>query len=359
MENKTTSIKPVSIHPDLEARVDTSGLNLQQMKLASRLPTSDKLAWALTSMRLPEKLGTSSLQIVARQRVLYASSNSSEIVVVETPNQATIRLYIKYDYEDRPPSFGHRGGCRLEGLIYDRLLESLDLPTAKLYGTVEDPDSASTWLVIQCIDGYRLNQTQYGAAEGPKPLFRAAEWIARFHRRFEGCETPYNGIDLPRYDEQYLVSWVKRTAEFSRVHERQFPWLKSLYEPASKRLAELADLPNTLIHGEYTVHNVLDIGGTSIPIDWESVAVAPGVIDLVGISENWDEDVVAQCIDTYCEHRWGIDRPSDFDERLEMAKLYYAFRWLGNRRDRTEAGVEKIMWRFDSLHETAKTLQLL
>ena len=86
-----------------------------------------------------------------------------------------------------------------------------------------------------------------------------------------------------------------------------------------------------MIHGEYYPHNILVTSGRIYPIDWESVAIAAGEIDLAALTEDWSPELVRQCEQEYQQTRWGSACPPDFAQRLAAARLYLCFRWLGDR----------------------------
>jgi thiamine kinase-like enzyme len=76
--------------------------------------------------------------------------------------------------------------------------------------------------------------------------------------------------------------------------------------------------------------NILLREGAVFLIDWESATLAPGEIDLAALTEGWDTKVVLACEREYCRGRWQ-SVVKDFDRRMWAARLYWAFRWLGDR----------------------------
>ena len=121
-------------------------------------------------------------------------------------------------------------------------------------------------------------------------------------------------------------------------------------------MAALVDRPTTVIHGEFTPHNVLMRNGHAYPVDWESAAIAIGEIDLVCLTDKWPAHVASQCEREYQSARWPDGAPDDFSYRLDLARLYWNFRWLGDRPEWTTS--EKVGPRFEQLRRTAARLDL-
>jgi len=95
-------------------------------------------------------------------------------------------------------------------------------------------------------------------------------------------------------------------------------------------------------------------------VDWESAAVAAGETDLAALTEGpWAEEIVRQCESEYQCARWGSGRPADFERRLDAARLYLHFRWLGERPDSNTADREKASWRFKELRAIGQRLGLI
>jgi aminoglycoside phosphotransferase (APT) family kinase protein len=119
----------------------------------------------------------------------------------------------------------------------------------------------------------------------------------------------------------------------------------------------LSAAPATVIHGEYVPHNVLIRRDDAYPIDWESAAIAFGEIDLASLVDKWPPDVEQACEREYQRARWPSGPPPNFLQTLDMARLYWDFRWLGDRPEWT--GSEKVGPRFEHLRRTAERLGLV
>ncbi len=110
----------------------------------------------------------------------------------------------------------------------------------------------------------------------------------------------------------------------------------------------------TVIHGEYYPLNILVRRGVIYPIDWESAAVAAGEIDLASLTEGWPDGSARACEQVYGQTRWPGGAPRDFPRRLEAARLYLGWRWLGNAGDHPPG--EEELWYVEHLRAAGRRL---
>jgi aminoglycoside phosphotransferase (APT) family kinase protein len=247
-------------------------------------------------------------------------------------------------------AFGHRGGVALEATVYRELLPSLALSTPWLYGVYEDASSGQVWIILE----YLEESVRVKKSPDPTAMDLAARWIGQFHltseARLQETEMPF----LKPYDAEYYLGWARRTSQYAGHWHQRFPWLQSLCESFEEVVTTLLYAPPTVIHGEYYPKNILFRDGNIYPVDWESTAIAAGVIDLASLTEAWSEDVAHQCEIEYQQARWPDGPPNDFDRMLCAAQLYLNFRWLGNLPKGTTSG-----WRFRQLHSVGRELGLI
>jgi thiamine kinase-like enzyme len=185
----------------------------------------------------------------------------------------------------------------------------------------------------------------------------AARWLGHFHAanaaRLATTPIPF----LNRYDAAYYRGWARRTSLFAGHLHQRFPWLAELCERSEEFVALLLAPPLTVIHGEYTPHNVLIRNGTIHPVDWESAALAAGEIDLATLTEAWPDETVQECETEYWRARWPPGAPPGAEQTLAAARLYVGFRWLGARPEWTTD--ERGLWRFALLRATGERLGLI
>jgi aminoglycoside phosphotransferase (APT) family kinase protein len=116
--------------------------------------------------------------------------------------------------------------------------------------------------------------------------------------------------------------------------------------------------PRTVIHGELYPHNVLLTSDGVYPVDWETAAAAPGEIDVAALTEGWPEGLVTDFELEYRRARWGVAPPSDSRQAVDVARLYWLFRWLGDRPEWTgQRQISEV--RFQTLGRIGRRLGLL
>ena len=312
-------------------------------------PPKDVLLESLARCVAPGQ-GLPALELLDRRPNVYQSSSASEVIVCRIHGQGEQRIFCKYGHGDEIPT-GHRGGTHREALVYKYVLAPLQL-RPRLFGSHLDLATGNTWLFVEFL-GECLRMQQ-----GPQPqaMKWAIEWIAHFHAMNESRIATLDF--LPRYDLDYYLSWVERTERFAVPLVREMPWLEKLYARAERLLSVLVEGPQTVVHAEYFPHNVLLLEeGGACAIDWESAAIAPGEIDLASLRMGWPDDLKTVAEEHYGRLRWSDGANDRFEERLGAARLYWGFRWLGDRREWTLDPVCHF-W-FDELREVGSRFGLL
>jgi thiamine kinase-like enzyme len=237
-----------------------------------------------------------------------------------------------------------------EAEVYRSVLEPLAASTPAFHGTYTEQNTGVTWLCIEYLDSsWRLSK-----APVPDVLIGAARWLAEFHTALEHRLARAPLAFLNRYTEEYYVGWARRACEFAGPSHTRFPWFKALCEHFEKLADALLEAPQTVIHGEFYPKNVLIRNGTISPIDWESAAVALGEIDLASLTEDWPAEIVREWEREYQASRWPEGSPDDFERRLEAARLYLHFRWLGGPNTHQSS-----LWRFEQLRSVGERLGVI
>jgi Ser/Thr protein kinase RdoA (MazF antagonist) len=216
---------------------------------------------------------------------------------------------------------------------YQEILAPSGLSTAHFYGAVVRPDKDRYWLLLEKISGLRLSQVSDYSA-----WLQAARWLARLHSRFAGeSETLSRSVPLLHYDAAFYRMWLERVEEFQAVGPVKPVWqaLAGNYDRAIERLIRL---PTTLIHGEFCASNILiqeTREGCQIrPVDWETTAVGPGLIDLAALTAGaWTECERAEMAAAYHDTLLSEGMPGsplkDLLLALDDCRLHLAIRWLG------------------------------
>jgi thiamine kinase-like enzyme len=238
---------------------------------------------------------------------------------------------------DVKPSFLYDPLREIEA--YRAILAPAELGTPTYYGAAIEHERGRYWLFLENVPGIVL--WQIGELTAWKD---AARWLAAMHARFaDVIEWRSRSEHLLHYDADFYRLWLQRAQAFSRQSEAAPPiafrrgvdWLATRYEQVVERLEAL---PVTFIHGEFYASNVLvqeDLDTRRVcPIDWESAAVGPGLIDLAALTGGtWDDEersALALAYHTTLTQLGGSPpAPDDFLAALDCCRLYLALQWLG------------------------------
>jgi hypothetical protein len=266
------------------------------------------------------------VRILERRRHAYASSFPGEVIACEARGERRLVL-CKYEAGRWFPQFGHRGGPGYEARVYREVVGHLSLPAPTCFGAYTDPETGDTWLFLEFLaEARRLAEELTPAA-----LPVAARWAGRFHATDAAGSSGRCPESLRIYDGDYYAGWARRAAEIAGENHRGRPWLRPLCERAALLLSTMPELPSCVIHGEFTPNNLLLADEAVLPIDWETAAVGVGAIDLASLTDRWPADVVRECEAAYVEARWPGGAPADHERSLDLARLYWDLRWLGDR----------------------------
>ena len=224
---------------------------------------------------------------------------------------------------------------------YRKVLSQHQLGTAQCVGAFVDPEEKLYWLFLERVKPVLLWQMG-----GMDFWNETARWLAGMHsylvRETEIRESQHIA-HLIKYDAKFYRRWIDRAVGF--IHEgdtspgREAANLISALAANYDRVIEhLLSLPVTVIHGEFFASNILiepDPDQFRIcPVDWEMAAIAPGPVDLAGLtSGNWTTtqkntmarayyDALPDSSEVKCGWR-------KFLISLEYCRLHQAVQWLG------------------------------
>lgn len=280
-----------------------------------------------------------------RRLVVRQSSYSTSAVIanlfVTLDDGQTLRLVHKRmeadvvgpAARDVKPSFVRNPGREI--WVYRDLLRRLPgLDTPELHGSGTGADGH--WLLLERVEGIELWRVGDRRAWS-----EAARWLGRMHT----AAAPY--IDLmasanavPWYDAGFQMRWADR-ARRRLQRDRQSEassLLRGLWPRYQSVAEELAQLPRTVLHGDFNASNVMVTrtpdGPRIRPVDWELAGVGPGLLDLAAlVSGGWTEGERGAFVAAYR----GAQGPGplasfsdrDFARGLEVCRLALAVQWLG------------------------------
>ena len=244
----------------------------------------------------------------------YHTSHAMQSLRVELGDGTIIPMLLKdLDFENqlpearrtRPPQLYNP---RREIDVYREILNDSRLDAPRCYGAIIDQKRHWLFLeeLIDAIPLWQCEMTQW-------PL--AAAWLRRLHEHRHG-DFPES---LLRYESTFYRFWLDRAAQFH-------PSLKPIEKNYDQIIARLESLPQTFIHGEFYASNILMQQNRVRPIDWETAAVGPAMVDLAAlVSGNLTDKDRAAIIEAYGADTTGLDE----------CRLHLAIQWLGWSRDWT------------------------
>lgn len=318
------------------------------------LPDLHTLTFSLTSALKSSGYVVNQMAVLEREPNIYASSFASEIVTCGLEDGSRVRLLWKYGTGHSVNVYGHKGAVGYEAEVYRRLLQRLPVSTPKFYGAYTDVGTGGTWLVLEYMEGgVRLDD-----APDPGAMRLASRWIGQFHAAHEEARaSAVSAAFIKAYDAAYYVGWARRTSLLAGDLHQRFPWLKHVCRRFEEFVPALLETPQTIIHGEFYPHNIIYRDGYVYPVDWESAALGVGHIDLASLTDDWPLQAVRDCEVEYQRARWPKGAPAGFERILDAARLYWSFRWLGDRPDWTTD--EGCLWRFQQLRSASERLGLI
>jgi aminoglycoside phosphotransferase (APT) family kinase protein len=212
------------------------------------------------------------------------------------------------------------------------------------YGAVTDPEQDRFWMLLERVSGLQLADIgEFAVWE------EAARFLAGMHSRLAAALPSLRAESrgrLLRYDADFYSLWARRLRAFVRarpVETRLRAGLEYVAERYDAVVERLVALPATVVHGEFYSFNIIAErrGGLRIcPVDWETAAVGPGLIDLAGlVAGSWTPEEKRRLALVYHEVA-GDGAPGKFLEALDWCRLHVAVQWAGW----SEQGMRRARW---------------
>lgn len=188
---------------------------------------------------------------------------------------------------------------------------------------VADAAMSRFWLITEKVPGVELWQIgDIGIWE------QVVRWLARLHAAYADRQDDVRAADpgLPVLDAAWFDEWTGRAivALAASSDSRAEPLRRAVCELDLAQ--QLGAMPRTFVHGEFYSSNVIvgedDQGTTVCPVDWETAALGPAMLDLAAITSGWDPRTEAQLVRAYGPSRGG-------ERDLVLCRLHLALRWIG------------------------------
>lgn len=210
---------------------------------------------------------------------------------------------------------GHDPGREVR--VYRHVLPLAPPGPPRLLGWHHDDAADRHWLFLERVEGLQLGHV------GDLDAWRAATgWAGRLHARLAGDHVrAWRAAGLPTWTPDRLG----RALRLARRHggERTRDALAVVQNGLATVAGRLLAAPRTIVHGQLYASNVLVGAGSPpriCPLDWETAAIGPGVLDLAALVEGWDDATCTEFCRAYLEGRDGACRGDDLDTlRMDVA----------------------------------------
>ncbi len=222
-----------------------------------------------------------------------------------------------------------------EVAVYRSILDPQAVASPTLFGTGVDAAGGWGWLLLERVRGRPL--WQHG---DPGVWCDAARWLAGHHERFLTDEVRLPAeARLLLMDREHHASWLERARELAAAEAEATGVLGDLATRYRPVLDTLDAMPRTFVHGELFPSNVM-VRDTerrelaTCPIDWESAAVGPCLLDLAALtSGRWEPTTRSLVTEAYRvranELGFCDTDPAGFRQALSAARVQLAVVQLG------------------------------
>jgi len=255
------------------------------------------------------------------------------------------------------PHFSYESAREI--IVYRHILAGAGLGTPTCYGAHVDRENERYWLLLEKVAGNPLSKT------GEFSIWcDAARWLADMHCRLaEVAAHPQLTASLLQYKEAFFNDWIDRAEHFSSLRadyaNNGYSEISRLTAQCRRAVRKIGSLPQTFIHGEFYASNVLISSGDDririCPIDWETAAIGPGLLDLAAlVAGNWTEDRRTELALAYYDALTPAMRSyancEEFCQALRCCRLFMAIKWLGWSSDWQAPDEHRCDWLAEAMH---------
>lgn len=173
--------------------------------------------------------------------------------------------------------------------LYEDVLTNGRFDAPALYAAVCDEAMDRYWLFLEDTGDWRLEYCETDAWEA------AFRWLAGPHAAYYGQEAELlslgcldvHGPDFYRS----LASLARRTLAQRGATEALAHFDRLMSWGLERAIADLSNVPRTLVHGDFSCHNIMvQPGGRIRTIDWEWAAIGAPAWDVVRLLDGWGEE---------------------------------------------------------------------
>lgn len=165
----------------------------------------------------------------------------------------------------------------------------------------------------------------------------AATWLAAFHRTFapERARRLGAASDAIVYDRRFYKRWIRRAQRFAAKSPARRAAIDEIAERYDAVADRLVAMDQTLIHGEFYASNIIvqDSPLRICAVDWEMLALGPGLVDLAALSAGFSARRQVRLARAYWCAATGESTtrrlPATFMRDLLLCRLHLAVRMLG------------------------------
>lgn len=173
--------------------------------------------------------------------------------------------------------------------LYQNVLVNGKFDTPALYAAVDDDATNRHWLFLEDVGDWRLEYCETGVWEV------AFRWLGRMHAGFYGRVGELKGTaHLPEHDAAFfraLAEFARQTLVQRGSSSALARFERLMREGLEGAIAELECGPRTLVHGDFSCHNIMvQHGGRIRPIDWEWAAIGAPAWDVVRLLDGWGDE---------------------------------------------------------------------
>jgi len=247
--------------------------------------------------------------------------------------KASVRPSTMDEEEPVRPSF--MSDPAREPAVYREILGPSGVSSPELFAADCDPSGHWSWLLMERVRGRQLWQC------GEDEIWcDAAAWLARHHAAHgEHGARPPAAARLPTIDAEHHMRWFDRARAMSDPDTVRARAMGTLARHYPRVLALLDATPVSFLHGEFFPSNVLvrderDRETRICPVDWETAAVGPSLLDLAALTAgDWHPATRARVESAYYRAAAEVD-PCLPDERtfglcLTAARIQLAVTQVG------------------------------